>query len=97
MLIAEHISTRFLIEDLFSQSTYVRTYVHGGSRSGMSHGMLIHTGIGHMCVTQSDTFSTQIDGRTTVFFSDGNGGQGQRGHRGLDTTNTKQLLGLPQT
>ena len=43
-------------------------YVHGGSRSGMSHGMSLHTtgiGIGYMCVTQSDTFRwiclTQID------------------------------------
>ena len=49
--------------------TYVRTYVRGGSRSGMSRGMSLHTtgiGIGYiMCVTQSDAFRwmclTQID------------------------------------
>jgi len=38
-IIAECISTRLWIEDIFSQSMYVRTYVRGGSRSGMSHGM----------------------------------------------------------
>ena len=42
------------IEDLLSQSMYVRTcirtYVHGGSRSGMPRGMSLHTiGIGYIC------------------------------------------------
>ena len=82
-LIAECISARLWIEDLFSQSMYVRTYLVG-SCSGMSHGMSLHTigiGIGHMCVTQSDTFRYA---RLRSWM--------QRGHRGLDTTNTKQLI-----
>ena len=59
----------------------VHMYIRGGSRSGMSHRMSLHTiGIGHMCVTQSDTFRyarlrylIADDG----FFGDGDGGRGR--------------------
>jgi len=50
-------------------------------------------GIGHnMCVTQTDTFRyarNQIERRRWRWRS---GTTAQRGHRGLDTTNTKQLV-----
>ena len=51
-------------------------YVRGGSRSGMPHGMLLHT-IGtryryrpHVrhTVLHTQICSTQIDGQTTAFF-----------------------------
>jgi len=64
----------------------VRTYVRGGSRSGMSHGMSLHTGytIGmwtgrpydfDMCVTQTDTFRYARLRYCLAFFGDGDGGQ----------------------
>ena len=42
---------------------YVRMYVHGGSRSGMSRGMSLHTiDVGHtQGLTHSDTVDTDID------------------------------------
>ena len=57
--IAECISAR--LSRIYSHKVrmYVRAYMRGGSRSGMLRGMSLHTigiGIGHMCVTQSDTF-----------------------------------------
>jgi len=89
-VIAERISTRLWIEDLFSWSTYVhtcvRTYVHGGSCSGMSRGMLLHTiDIGRpyagICASLSLTFRyarLRYWLRTTAFFDDGGGGRGRR-------------------
>ena len=57
MIFVKRISARLWIEDLFPQTTYVCTYVRGGSCSRMPGGMsLRHIGIGHMGATQSDTF-----------------------------------------
>ena len=81
----------------------VRMYVSGMSRSGMSQEMLLHTiGIGHMCITQSDTFRYARlrygDNSALLRWRWRLGTTVQRGHRGLGTTNTKQLLlGLQQT
>jgi len=43
--------------------------------SVVGHAQECHAGIGHMCVTQSDTFrcSTQIDAQKTALFGDGDG------------------------
>ena len=70
----------------------VRMYVRGGSRSGMSRGMSLHTKeVGRLyagvCVsrslTHSDTLDSDIDhGRQHSLTM-------QWGHRGLDTTNTE--------
>ena len=71
---------------IYSQK--VCMYIRNGSRSGMSCGMSLHTcalpraiGIGHMCVTQSDTFRylDMLDSdrsRMMAFFGDGDGGRG---------------------
>ena len=56
--------------------TYVHAYIRGGSRSRMSHGMLLCT-IDHMCVTHSDTFRYSWLS-WSAFFGDGDGGQGRQ-------------------
>ena len=64
---------------------YIRAYVRGGSCSGMSRGISLHTigiGIGHMCVTQSDTFRLRL--WMTACFGNGGGGWGRR-HSGAIT------------
>ena len=77
----------------------VRTYVRGGSRSGMSRGMLLHTiGIQAICESHSLTHSDMLDSDRWVDDSVlwrwrwRSGTTARRCHRGLDTTNTKQLL-----
>jgi len=73
---------------------YVRTYVRGGSSSGMSRGMLLHT-IGHtaICVSHSLTHLDRCTDDGILWrWSWRSGTMVRRGHRGLDTTNTKQLL-----
>ena len=71
---------------------YVCTYVRGGSHSGMSHGMSLHTiDIGRpyagICashsMTHSDTFDSDIDRRQQYSLTM------QQGHHGLDTMNTE--------
>jgi len=60
---------------------YKHAYVRGGSHSGMSRGMWLHTiDIGHMCVTQTDTFGYARPRYLIVddSFGDGDGGRGQR-------------------
>jgi len=92
-IFAERISARLWIGDLFSQSTYVRTYVRGGSRSGMSRGMLLHTGyaIGRamwLWYVRHTDWHIQIC--TTQILFDvlwwWRRRSGTWGHRGLDTT-----------
>jgi len=62
------LSNSYLLPSALTRGSESRIYSHkvcmyicGGSRSGMSRGMLLHTtgiGIGHMCVTQSDTLDS---------------------------------------
>ena len=56
-------------------------------------------GIGHMCVTQSDTFRYArlrwVDDSVLAMEMEA-GTTARRGHHSLDTTRTKQLLGLQQ-
>jgi len=94
-IIAERVSARLSIEDLFSQSTYartcVRTYVRGGSRSGMSRGMSLGESLHTkevsrpaicrgVCVTQSDTFRYAWLRYWSAFFDDA-AGPSRLGHR----------------
>jgi len=75
---------------IYSHKVHIRTYVRGGSRSGMSRGMSLHTiGIGIMCVTHS--YMLDHGQRRSLAMEMESGTTAQRGHRGLDTTNTKQL------
>ena len=85
-LIAECISARLWIEDLFSQSTYVRTWwvtLRNVTRNVVTYRRyhIWVLGMGHMCVTQSDIRSTQILFGVLWWWR-----LGTRGHRGLDTT-----------
>ena len=67
---------------------YVRTW---WSRSGMSCGMSLHTtGIGHMCVTQSDMLDSDRWAEDSALWRWRwrSGTMVQQGNRGLDTANT---------
>ena len=52
-LVAEHIRVRVVL------TKYVCKYVRGGSCSGMSRGMSLHTiGVGAPCILQSDMLNS---------------------------------------
>ena len=90
-LIAERISARIWIEDLFSQSTYVCTWwvmLRNVTWNVVTYHRHRYRPYVRHTVWHIQIRSTQIDHGWRRWRS----GTAQRGNRGLDTTNTKQLL-----